>query len=72
MTIIRDGGSETKVFEKSGIVSRWQDSPDQCSAEGCGWEASFEFRVGSDWPRTTRMMTIAMNGIVWPVLSMDQ
>jgi len=48
VTITRDGGSATKLFEKSGIASRWQESPDQCSAEGCGWEASFEFRVGSD------------------------
>ncbi|TIW87523.1 MAG: hypothetical protein E5V59_27175, partial [Mesorhizobium sp.] len=29
MTITRDGGSETKTFEKSGIAARWQDSPDQ-------------------------------------------
>src|SRR5438445_12202202 len=62
MTIVRDGGSETKVFEKSGIAACWQDTPDQCSAEGCGWEASFEFRVGSDWPSGAYLITLTADG----------
>ncbi|TPJ54702.1 MULTISPECIES: N,N-dimethylformamidase beta subunit family domain-containing protein [unclassified Mesorhizobium] len=62
MTIVRDGGTETKVFEKSGIPARWQESPDQCSAEGCGWEASFEFSVGSDWPSGAYRVTLTAEG----------
>ena len=34
--IVRDGASEKQVFEKHGIACRWQDTPDQCSVEGCG------------------------------------
>ncbi|RWO89351.1 N,N-dimethylformamidase beta subunit family domain-containing protein [Mesorhizobium sp.] len=62
MTIIRDGGSETKVFEKSGIAARWQESPEQCSAEGCGWDASLEFRVENDWPSGAYRVTLTADG----------
>ena len=62
IAIVRDGGTETKVFEKAGIASRWQDTPDQCSVEGCGWEASFEFRVGDDWPSGAYRMTLTADG----------
>ncbi|RWC70425.1 MAG: hypothetical protein EOS30_20040 [Mesorhizobium sp.] len=62
MTITRDGGIEAKVFETSGIASRWQDSPDQCSAEGCGWESSFEFRVENDWPSGAYRVTLTADG----------
>ncbi|TIT41322.1 MAG: hypothetical protein E5W75_28395, partial [Mesorhizobium sp.] len=62
MTITRDGGTETKVFETSGIASRWQVSPDQCSAEGCGWESSFEFRVENDWPSGAYRVTLTADG----------
>ncbi|TIX79007.1 MAG: hypothetical protein E5V21_15240, partial [Mesorhizobium sp.] len=37
ISIVRDGGTETKMFEKAGIAARWQDTPDQCSVVGCGW-----------------------------------
>ncbi|RFB86057.1 hypothetical protein B5K11_28970, partial [Rhizobium leguminosarum bv. trifolii] len=47
--IERDGASATKVFEQSGISARWQETPDQCSVEGCGWETTFEFAIGADW-----------------------
>ncbi|TIX36939.1 MAG: hypothetical protein E5V40_23585, partial [Mesorhizobium sp.] len=50
ITIVRDGGAETRVFEKTGIAARWQETPDQCSVEGCGWDTSFEFRIGDAWP----------------------
>ena len=36
--------------KSDGLTAGWQDTPDQCSVEGCGWETSFEFRIGTDWP----------------------
>ncbi|MER9243659.1 N,N-dimethylformamidase beta subunit family domain-containing protein [Mesorhizobium sp. M0633] len=50
MEIVRDGADETKILEKCGLASRWQDTPDQCSVEGCGWDTSLEFGVGENWP----------------------
>lgn len=62
MAIVRDGGGETKMFEKAGIAARWQDTPDQCSVVGCGWDASFEFRVGDDWPSGAYRVTLTADG----------
>lgn len=62
MAIVRDGGIETKMFEKAGIAARWQDTPDQCSVAGCGWDASFEFRVGDDWPSGAYRVTLTADG----------
>jgi hypothetical protein len=60
--IERDGATETKVVEKHGIASRWQDTPDQCSVEGCGWEASFEIAIGEDWPSGAYRVTLSAEG----------
>ncbi|SEI22103.1 hypothetical protein SAMN05216228_10947 [Rhizobium tibeticum] len=46
----RDGGTEMKVFERSGIAAHWQETPDQCSVEGCGWDTTFELKIGQNWP----------------------
>ncbi|RWB33037.1 MAG: hypothetical protein EOS57_14065 [Mesorhizobium sp.] len=62
ISIVRDGGTETKMFEKAGIAARWQDTPDQCSVVGCGWGASFEFRVGDDWPSGAYRVTLTADG----------
>ncbi|MCF6103349.1 N,N-dimethylformamidase beta subunit family domain-containing protein [Mesorhizobium muleiense] len=62
MAIVRDGGIETKMSEKAGIAARWQDTPDQCSVLGCGWDASFEFRVGDDWPSGAYRVTLTADG----------
>ncbi|RWO35938.1 MAG: hypothetical protein EOS08_02135 [Mesorhizobium sp.] len=62
MAIVRDGGIETKMFEKAGIAARWQDTRDQCSVAGCGWDASFEFRVGDDWPSGAYRVTLTADG----------
>lgn len=48
--LVRDGGSEVKILEATGIAARWQNTPDQCSVEGCGWETVFEFKISADWP----------------------
>ncbi|MCG7506006.1 N,N-dimethylformamidase beta subunit family domain-containing protein [Mesorhizobium retamae] len=62
LRIIRDGAIETQVFEKCGLAARWQDTPDQCSVEGCGWETSFEFVIGSDWPSGAYRLTLEADG----------
>ncbi|ESX58093.1 hypothetical protein X759_36580 [Mesorhizobium sp. LSHC420B00] len=50
IAIIRDGGTQTEILEQSGIAAHWQDTPEHCSVEGCGWETGFEFQIGEDWP----------------------
>ena len=62
MELARDGAELVKVFEKSGLASRWQDTPDQCSVEGCGWQASFEFAINADWSSGAYRMTLTAEG----------
>lgn len=62
LEIIRDGGTESRVFTQTGIAARWQDTPEQCSVEGCGWETTFEFRVGDDWPSGGYRLTLTADG----------
>src|SRR5690606_32664734 len=50
LEIGRDGARYVVVLRQDGLASRWQDTPDQCSVTGCGWEASHEFTTGDDWP----------------------
>ena len=58
IAIIRDGARETPLFERGGIAARWQETPDQCSVIGCGWETSFEFRVEENWPSGAYRVTL--------------
>ncbi len=67
ISIVRDGGAEMKVFEQSGIASLWQDTPDQCSVEGCGWDTSFEFTVAADWPSGCYRVTLDAEGRQGPI-----
>lgn len=60
--IVRDGGSQVRFFEQAGIASRWQETPEQCSVEGCGWETSFEFAIGPDWPSGAYRVTLTADG----------
>ena len=62
LRIVRDGALETPVLERQGIATRWQDTPDQCSVLGCGWETSFEFAVGADWPSGAYHITLEAEG----------
>ncbi|TIO49064.1 MAG: hypothetical protein E5X98_23930, partial [Mesorhizobium sp.] len=62
IVIVRDGGDETKVFDGSGLSARWQETPEQCSVDGCGWEASFEFRIGDDWPSGAYRVRLSAEG----------
>ncbi len=60
--IVRDGGMEVAVFEQADIDCHWQDTPEHCSVEGCGWETSYEFAVGIDWPSGAYRMTLTARG----------
>lgn len=61
--VVRDGATETKVLEQSGIAARWQDTPEQCSVLGCGWETGFEFCIGEDWPSGGYRITLRAQGL---------
>jgi hypothetical protein len=60
--IIRDGATETPVFRREGLSAHWQDTPDQCSVVGCGWETSFEFRIDEAWPSGAYRITLTAEG----------
>jgi len=60
--IVRDGGVEIPVFKRSGLAATWQDTPDQCSVEGCGWQPSLSFRVGDDWRSGGYRVTLEAEG----------
>ena len=50
LELFRDGAALVKMFEKPAVSARWQDTPDQCSVEGCGWQAAFGLAIAADWP----------------------
>lgn len=60
--IVRDGATETPVFRRDGLTARWQETPDQCSVVGCGWDTSFEFTVDSVWPSGAYRITLTAEG----------
>ncbi len=62
LEITRDGAVDRTVLEESGIAARWQETPDQCSVEGCGWETTFAFGIGDDWPSGAYRVTLTADG----------
>jgi hypothetical protein len=58
VSIVRDGASASPVLTRRLTGARWQDTPDQCSVVGCGWNPSLEFRVGEDWPSGAYRVTL--------------
>jgi hypothetical protein len=50
LSVMRDGASALPVLEREMRGGRMQDTPDQCSVQGCGWTPSLEFQIGADWP----------------------
>ncbi|MIL09967.1 hypothetical protein BZU93_29350, partial [Salmonella enterica subsp. enterica] len=62
LRIVRDGATETPVFEARGLAARWQETPDQCSVEGCCWETSFAFPIDRDWPSGAYRLTLEADG----------
>ena len=63
-TVLRDGASSRTVLEQEVRGARWQETPEQCSVLGCGWEPSVEFPIGKDWPSGAYRVTLARsNGL---------
>ncbi|MGV8935551.1 MAG: N,N-dimethylformamidase beta subunit family domain-containing protein [Allorhizobium sp.] len=62
LDILRDGGVETPVMSERGIAARWQETPDQCSVTGCGWQDSFAFRIPEDWASGAYRLTLSAEG----------
>lgn len=60
--IVRDGATETPVFRREGLDARWQETPDQCSVVGCGWDTCFEFTVDKAWPSGAYCITLTAEG----------
>ncbi len=62
MEIVRDGGVETSVYGTDGIATVWQETPEQCSVLGCGWEPSFTFQIHESWPSGAYRITLTADG----------
>jgi hypothetical protein len=58
ISVVRDAANASPVLTRKLNDARWQDTPDQCSVVGCGWEPSLEFRVGEDWPSGAYRVTL--------------
>ena len=62
LSVLRDGASAAPVLARNVEGLRWQDTPEQCSVVGCGWEPSVEFRVGDEWPSGAYRVTLTAEG----------
>ncbi|HEY2415220.1 MAG TPA: N,N-dimethylformamidase beta subunit family domain-containing protein [Pirellulaceae bacterium] len=47
--ITRVGAKRDVVLTKIGVDGREYPTPAECSSDGCGWPASFKFKVPADW-----------------------
>ena len=62
LVIVRDGAAAVTVLERSVSDGRWQETPEDCSVVGCGWQPSLEFRIGEDWPSGAYRITLTAAG----------
>ncbi|WP_274628763.1 N,N-dimethylformamidase beta subunit family domain-containing protein [Arvimicrobium flavum] len=60
--IVRDGGVEMPAFSQHGIAAHWQETPEQCSVEGCGWETTFDLTIPDEWPSGAYRATLTAEG----------
>jgi hypothetical protein len=60
--IVRDGADETPALTLEGQGGRWQDTPDQCSVEGCGWQPTLDFAIPREWPSGFYRITLTAEG----------
>ena len=65
ISVVRDGGVAMPVLSRRVDGARWQETPEQCSVVGCGWEPSLEFRVGEDWPSGAYRITLTAGESRW-------
>ena len=62
LAILRDGATPVPVLERAVAGASWQETPEQCSVLGCGWESSLEFKIGEDWPSGAYRITLTAEG----------
>ncbi|MBX3568343.1 MAG: hypothetical protein KF914_09815 [Rhizobiaceae bacterium] len=62
LEIARDGADFVEVLERRGIACGWQETPDQCSVEGCGWRETFAFDIPDDWASGAYRLTLTAEG----------
>jgi N,N-dimethylformamidase beta subunit-like protein len=62
LVVARDGATTLPVIEREVRGARWQDTPEQCSVQGCGWAPSIEFRIGEDWSSGPYRITLTAKG----------
>jgi hypothetical protein len=62
VTILRDGAMETEVLVLKDVATRWQETPDQCSVEGCGWDRTAEFVIPGHWRSGAYRVTLTAAG----------
>lgn len=56
--IIHDGGIETPMLALENIATDWQQTPEDCSVVGCGWQETTAFAIGLDWPSGAYRLTL--------------
>ena len=62
LDVVRDGAQQSPAMTIDNQVSRWQETSDQCSVDGCGWQASLEFTVPPQWPSGAYRLTVTAQG----------
>jgi len=62
LEIVRDGGVQTSVYGTDDIATIWQETPDQASVTGCGWEPTFTFQIHDSWPSGAYRITLTAEG----------
>lgn len=62
LEIARDGAVETVVCTQSNIPARWQETPEDCSIRGCGWEVAHSITIPQDWPSGAYRVTLRGTG----------
>jgi hypothetical protein len=68
LEVARDGARVETVLVQDGLAARWQDTPNQCSVVGCGWQASHSFPIPADWPSGAYRITLRADGPLGPIL----
>ena len=69
LEVARDGARAETVLVQDGLAARWQDTPDQCSVTGCGWQAAHAFRILPEWPSGAYRITLEAEGPQGPIRS---
>ena len=65
--VVRDGATEMPVLSLDGEGARWQDTPDQCSVEGCRWRPTLRFDIPAGWPSGAYRITLTAEGRDGPI-----